>query len=228
MTSFGRANPNGVIATGFIAAGPWDFVGHVELREGTVDKLKTRVLDRDDMVTNTMSTFQSVTVHCARCHDHKFDPIPQRDYYRLQAVFADIDRGDRQHTPDHKLVYAVLPVAPRPIHLLRRGEVEQPGELVQPGGSRAWPVSPANSTRLSTVTTKSHAPRWLTGLPVRRTCSRGGRSSIGSGIITLDAELSIPPTTSAAMGRSRRIPNFWTGLPSSSVTGANRSKPCTA
>ncbi len=124
---------NGVIATGFIAAGPWDFVGHVELREGTGDKLKTRVLDRDDMVTNTMSTFQSVTVHCARCHDHKFDPIPQRDYYRLQAVFADIDRGDRQHTPDHKLVYAVLPVAPRPIHLLRRGEVEQPGELVQPG-----------------------------------------------------------------------------------------------
>jgi mono/diheme cytochrome c family protein len=124
---------NGVIATGFIAAGPWDFVGHVELREGTGDKLKTRVLDRDDMVTNTMSTFQSVTVHCARCHDHKFDPIPQRDYYRLQAVFADIDRGDREHTPDHKLVYAVLPVALRPIHLLRRGEVEQPSELVQPG-----------------------------------------------------------------------------------------------
>jgi mono/diheme cytochrome c family protein len=125
--------PTGVIATGFIAAGPWDFVGHVELREGTLDKLKTRVLDRDDMVTTTMSTFQSVTVHCARCHDHKFDPIPQRDYYRLQAVFADIDRGDRSFTPDKKLVYAVLPVDRRPIHLLRRGEVEQPGELMQPG-----------------------------------------------------------------------------------------------
>jgi Protein of unknown function (DUF1549)/Protein of unknown function (DUF1553)/Planctomycete cytochrome C len=125
--------PTGVIATGFIAAGPWDFVGHVELREGTLDKLKTRVLDRDDMVTTTMSTFQSVTVHCARCHDHKFDPIPQRDYYRLQAVFADIDRGDRSFTPDKKLVYAVLPIDRRPIHLLRRGEVEQPGELMQPG-----------------------------------------------------------------------------------------------
>jgi hypothetical protein len=123
----------GVIATGFIASGPWDLVGHVELREGTLDKLKTRVLDRDDMVTTTMSTFQSVTVHCARCHDHKFDPIPQLDYYRLQAVFADIDRGDRTTTPDGKLVYSVLPVAPRPIHLLRRGEVEQPGELMRPG-----------------------------------------------------------------------------------------------
>ncbi len=88
-------DPSGVVATGFIAAGPWDFVGHVELREGTIDKLKTRLLDRDDMVASTISTFVSLTVHCARCHDHKFDPIPQSDYYRLQAVFAGVDRGDR-------------------------------------------------------------------------------------------------------------------------------------
>ncbi len=81
----------------FIAAGPWDFVGHVELREGTVDKLKTRLLDRDDMVASTMSTFVSLTVHCARCHDHKFDPIAQTDYYHLQAVFAGVDRGDRPY-----------------------------------------------------------------------------------------------------------------------------------
>jgi hypothetical protein len=89
------SDPDGIIATGFIAAGPWDFVGHVELREGTVDKEKTRLLDRDDMVSNTISTFVSLTAHCARCHDHKFDPIPQTDYYRLQAVFAGVDRGNR-------------------------------------------------------------------------------------------------------------------------------------
>src|SRR5579862_8068156 len=62
-------DPEGVIATGFVAAGPWDFVGHVELREGTVEKEKTRVLDRDDMVASTIGTFDSMTVHCARCHD---------------------------------------------------------------------------------------------------------------------------------------------------------------
>ena len=90
-------DPLGVIATGFIAAGPWDFVGHAELREGTVDKEKTRLIDRDDMVTTAMSTFTSMTVHCARCHDHKFDPIPQKDYYRLQAVFAGVERGDRAY-----------------------------------------------------------------------------------------------------------------------------------
>lgn len=85
------------IATGFLAAGPWDWVGHVELDEGTTDKKITQALDRDDVVMNTASTFMSVTVHCARCHDHKFDPIPQKDYYKLQAVFAGIDRGDRPY-----------------------------------------------------------------------------------------------------------------------------------
>src|SRR5205807_5159166 len=96
-------DPDGVIATGFVVAGPWDFVGHVELREGTVEKEKTRTLDRDDMVATTISTFCSMTAHCARCHDHKFDPIPQRDYYNLQAVFAGIDRADRPFDDDPAL-----------------------------------------------------------------------------------------------------------------------------
>lgn len=88
-------DPNATIALGFIAAGPWDYVGQVELREGTSDKKLTRDLDRDDMVTVTMSTMVSMTAHCARCHNHKFDPIPQADYYGLQAVFAGVDRADR-------------------------------------------------------------------------------------------------------------------------------------
>ena len=93
-------DPQGIVATGFLVTGPWDFVGHVELREGTVDKKIARVLDRDDMVSNAMSTFVSLTVHCARCHKHQFDPISQREYYRLQAVFAGIDRADRPYDAD--------------------------------------------------------------------------------------------------------------------------------
>ena len=93
----------GVIATGFIAAGPWDYVGHAELREGTHDKRVTRNLDRDDMVMATMSTFASLTVHCARCHDHKFDPIRQDDYYSLQSVFAGVDRADRPFDRDRQI-----------------------------------------------------------------------------------------------------------------------------
>lgn len=127
-------DPEGIIATGFLAAGPWDFVGHVELREGTVEKEKTRLLDRDDMVSNTMSTFVSMTVHCARCHNHKFDAIPKTDYYRLQAVFAGVDRGDRPSGNGQQLNYAVLPHKPRPIHELSRGDVEKPGALLGAGG----------------------------------------------------------------------------------------------
>lgn len=89
------SNRSAVIATGFLAAGPWDFVGQVELPDGVVEKAKTRNLDRDDILTSTMQTFTGLSVQCARCHDHKFDPIPQRDYYALQSVFAGLERTSR-------------------------------------------------------------------------------------------------------------------------------------
>ncbi len=91
------SDPEGLVATGFIAAGPWDYVGHAELREDTKDKKLARLLDRDDMLAATMTAFASLTVHCARCHDHKFDPILQADYYALQAVFAGVDRADQPY-----------------------------------------------------------------------------------------------------------------------------------
>lgn len=88
-------SPDAAIATGFLSAGPWDFVGQLELAEGTVDKFKTRNLDRDDIVTTTFQTFAGLSIQCARCHDHKFDPITQVDYYQLQSVFAGIERASR-------------------------------------------------------------------------------------------------------------------------------------
>jgi hypothetical protein len=99
-------DPEATVALGFIATGPWDFVGQAELREGTTDKKMTRTLDRDDMVTVTMSAFTSTTVHCARCHDHKFDPIKQEEYYNLQSVFAGIDRADRPFDKDPEVFRA--------------------------------------------------------------------------------------------------------------------------
>src|SRR5213594_4599868 len=95
--------PEGIVALGFIAAGPWDYVGHVELSIEKTDGLIARYNDRDDMVMTAMSTFQSLTAHCARCHDHKFDPISQKDYYSLQAVFAGVDRHDRTFDSDKQV-----------------------------------------------------------------------------------------------------------------------------
>ncbi|HEX2747991.1 MAG TPA: DUF1549 and DUF1553 domain-containing protein, partial [Verrucomicrobiales bacterium] len=88
-------DPQATVALGFLAAGPWDDTLMVTVREDTVDHRMAEVLDRDDMVSTVMSTFQSATVHCARCHNHKFDPISQKEYYALQAVFAGVGRADR-------------------------------------------------------------------------------------------------------------------------------------
>ncbi len=93
-------DPQAIPALGFLAAGPWDDTLMVGVREDTVDHLMSQNLDRDDYVMTVMSTFQSLTVHCARCHDHKFDPVSQRDYHALQAVFAGIDRADRPYDTD--------------------------------------------------------------------------------------------------------------------------------
>ncbi len=93
-------SPDAVEALGLIAAGPWDFIGHAEVPESKIDGKIARHLDRDDMVANTIGTFASVTVHCAQCHNHKFDPVPQEDYYRLQAVFSALDRTDRPYHRD--------------------------------------------------------------------------------------------------------------------------------
>lgn len=94
-------DPDGVVALGFLAAGPWDFIGHWEVGEGKLDGRIAKHLDRDEMISATFNAFQSTTVQCAQCHHHKFDPIRMEDYYRLHAVFAAVDRADR--------VYAGLP-----------------------------------------------------------------------------------------------------------------------
>ena len=95
-------DPDGIVATGFIVAGPWDVSSQMFITDDTVDKKMARNLDRDDMVMTTMSTFASSTVHCARCHNHKFDPISQAEYYNLQSVFAGVDRADRAYDLDAK------------------------------------------------------------------------------------------------------------------------------
>ena len=88
-------DPDGIIALGFLAAGPWDFIGHVEVGEGKVDGRIAKHLDRDEMITAVFNAFTSTTVQCAQCHHHKFDPVKMEDYYRLHAVFAAVDRAPR-------------------------------------------------------------------------------------------------------------------------------------
>jgi mono/diheme cytochrome c family protein len=79
-------------ATGFLVGGTRDIVGNQTV-EGM---LQQRADDLDDMITATGTTFLGLTIQCARCHDHKFDPITQRDYYGVQAVYAGVRHGERE------------------------------------------------------------------------------------------------------------------------------------
>lgn len=87
-------DPEAVIATGFLAAGPWDFVGQAETPSPVLKRL-ARADDLDDLVTQVMTATCAMTINCARCHDHKLDPISQHEYYGLWAVFAGVKRGER-------------------------------------------------------------------------------------------------------------------------------------
>ncbi len=173
--------PGLVVALGMIAAGPWDESSLRDIRDDSIDRQIGIYMDRDDMVATVMSTFASATVHCARCHDHKFDPISQGDYYSLQAVFAGVDKAERPYDPDPaiaalrrslaselaavktdapdragwlsaelaalpppSLVFAAAsdfapdgshrpPGGPRPVRVLRRGDIHQPGAEAKAG-----------------------------------------------------------------------------------------------
>lgn len=82
--------PDSIIATGYYRLGRWD--------DEPADPQLAFYDDLDDIVTTTSQTFLGLTVNCARCHDHKIDPIPQRDYYRMIAFFHNVRRyGVRGH-----------------------------------------------------------------------------------------------------------------------------------
>ncbi len=80
--------PDHLIAVGFLRMGPWEQTGMSVARQ-------TRQAFLDDVTDSVGQVFLSTPLQCCRCHDHKFDPIPTRDYYRIQAVFATTQFADR-------------------------------------------------------------------------------------------------------------------------------------
>ena len=81
-------DPMAMAATGFLGAGPFP----TQLTEAEFESARYNELD--DMVATTGSAFLGLSVGCARCHDHKYDPIPSEDYYRLAAVFTTTIRSE--------------------------------------------------------------------------------------------------------------------------------------
>lgn len=123
-----------VIATGFLMAGTWNDEPN-DINEYQYDRL-------EDMIHVTSSAFVGLTVKCARCHNHKFDPIPQLDYYRIANAFwaGPISRGGPSlgGSTKEELGFEVfgwtdLGRQPRELRLLKNGDFKQPTEIVAPG-----------------------------------------------------------------------------------------------
>lgn len=129
-------DPDGVLGLGFLAAGPWDFIGHSEVGEGKVDGRIAKHLDRDEMISAVFNVFTSTTVQCAQCHHHKFDPVTMPDYYRLHAVFAAVDRADRVYSglpPDQEQRRNILLAR---INALKAEQAKLTGEAKRELGAR--------------------------------------------------------------------------------------------
>lgn len=76
-----------IVATGFLRMGPWD--------NAMVKDEEARQIYRDDLVNAIGQTFLATTMRCFKCHDHKFDPMPTRDYYRVYAAISGIQMAER-------------------------------------------------------------------------------------------------------------------------------------
>ena len=125
-----------VIATGMLRAGTWN--------DEPNDPQEYKYERLEDMVDVVSTAFLGLTVRCARCHDHKFDPIPQVDYYRMAAAFwgGTIDPGGRSEMggPNDKQLgfkkvfgWTDVHKNPPPIHLLINGDPDKKSFIVQPG-----------------------------------------------------------------------------------------------
>ncbi len=145
-----------VIATGFLRLGTWN--------DEPNDDEDYRYERIEDMVHVASSAFLGLTVKCARCHDHKFDPIPQHDYYRIASAFwpGPIAARDRALVGgpsadelgfDDVLGWTDLSATPPPLHVLKSGERHQPLHEAVPGALTLVPAlftkftSPADGSR---------------------------------------------------------------------------------
>jgi Protein of unknown function (DUF1553)/Protein of unknown function (DUF1549)/Planctomycete cytochrome C len=84
-------------ATGFLVAGAFDLVKSPDVNL----TLMQRQDELSDLVNTVGTTFMGLTIGCARCHDHKFDPVTQTDFYALQAIFAGVNFGQRKLPVDN-------------------------------------------------------------------------------------------------------------------------------
>lgn len=157
-----------VTATGFLMLGTWN--------DEPNDNQDYKYERLEDLVHTTSSAFLGLTVKCARCHDHKFDPIPQVDYYRMASAFwpGPIEARDRKLVGGPSadelgfaevLGWTDLTASPKPLHVLKNGSRHTPLQAVAPAPLTAIPAlfkefePPAEGA--STTQRRLQLARWI-------------------------------------------------------------------
>lgn len=131
-----------VIGTGFLRLGTWN--------DEPNDPEEYKWERLEDLVHATSSAFLGLTVKCARCHEHKFDPIAQVDYYRMAAAFwagpieargRDLLGGpSREELGYDVLGWTDIAREPAPLHLLKKGDHHRPQQVVEAGALSLLPA----------------------------------------------------------------------------------------
>jgi hypothetical protein len=123
---FAPESDEAMIATGYLRLG----------LDNNIKNERTRMDELDDIVSTTSLAFLGLTTGCARCHNHKFDPIPQKDYYRMQAVFFSTKGVDHPLVPDD--VVAAHKAEVKQIKELQKPLQEQKKKLEEPHRKRIF------------------------------------------------------------------------------------------
>ncbi len=86
-----------MIATSLLVCGPWDQAGSAQAN--ITQRMTTREDELEDLISVVGQSFLGMTINCARCHAHKFDPISHEDYYRFKALLDGVYHGERAIEP---------------------------------------------------------------------------------------------------------------------------------
>ena len=219
-------DPRAVAATGFLTAGPHTVL-NVPMEE---EKVRNRYNELDDMLSTLGSGMLGLTIGCARCHDHKYDPIPTRDYYRMLGVFQ---TGDRAEVP-------LVPQAEVERHRERaaawegrlkavRGPSQAAGEQRAHGGSKPRSAPANRRGRDGSDDPVEGSPAEERGRPTGPEASLGRRGSTATrGIPTArsrpsrlrNRRRSRPPWRSPSRGRNPNRPGS-----SGAATSTSRRSP---
>jgi hypothetical protein len=191
---------DGLVATSLLVCGPWDQAGSSQAN--VTQRLTTREEELEDLVGVVGQTFLGLTINCARCHSHKFDPIPHEEYYRVKAVFEGVKHGERAITPQvgkgAPVSYIGARVQPEPTKRLRRGSVATPAEVVSPGGLSAIAgLSPdfGLAADAPEAERRSKFAQWLTDarnpLPARVMANRVWQYHFGQGLVASPSDFGV-------------------------------------